>query len=133
MMTTRLWLLIGIALAALAPAPGAPPYQHTIDFARDIEPILAKNCYECHDAKKQKAHLRLDSAAAVMRGSENGAVVIPGNSEKSPIVRRLLGLDGEDRMPKDEDPLPAAQIALIRAWIDQGAPLPAGTEVPPPV
>ncbi len=123
-MTRPLPVLIGIACAALAAAPAAWNPQ-TVDFARDVEPILAKNCYECHDAKKQKAHLRLDSPAAIMKGSENGAIVLPGNSEKSPMVRRLLGLDGEDRMPKDEDPLPAAQIAVIRAWIDQGAPLPA--------
>ena len=49
-----------------------------------------------------------------MKGGETGAIVVPGNSEKSLIVRRLLGLDGDDRMPKDGDPLPAAQIALIR-------------------
>jgi hypothetical protein len=127
-MTIRLRFLIGVVVAALAAAPAAWSPQ-TVDFTRDIEPILAKNCYECHDAKKQKAHLRLDSAAAIMKGSENGAVVVPGNSEKSPIVRRLLGLDGEDRMPKDEDPLPQVQIALIRAWIDQGAPFPAGTDL----
>ncbi len=128
-MTIRLRFFIGVVFAALAAAPAARSPQ-AVDFTRDIEPILAKNCYECHDAKKQKAHLRLDSAAAIMKGSENGAIVIPGNSEKSPIVRRLLGLDGEDRMPKDEDALPQVQIALIRAWIDQGAPLPPGTELP---
>ena len=65
--------------------------------------------------------LRLDSRAGVLKGGETGAIVVPGNSEQSLIVRRLLGLDGEDRMPKDGDPLPAAQIALIRSWIDQGA------------
>ena len=118
-------LAIPVALTCLeAQAPARSP----IDFDRDIRPILAKNCYECHDARKQKAHLRLDSAAAVMKGSENGAIVIAGNSEKSPIVRRVLGLDGEDRMPKDEDALPPAQIALIRAWIDQGAPLSAADQ-----
>ena len=56
-----------------------------------------------------------------MKGGETGAIIVPGNSEQSLIVRRVLGLDGDDRMPKDGDPLPAAQIALIRAWIDQGA------------
>ena len=119
------WAAVAFAEAGHAQAPAQSP---AIDFDRDIRPILAKNCYECHDARKQKAHLRLDSAAAVMKGSENGAIVIPGNGEKSPIVRRLLGLDGEDRMPKDEDALPPAQIALIRAWIDQGAALPAGEQ-----
>ena len=119
-------LAIPVALTCLNAQ--APTQSAAIDFDRDIRPILAKNCYECHDARKQKAHLRLDSAAAVMKGSENGAIVIAGNSEKSPIVRRLLGLDGEDRMPKDEDALPAPQIALIRAWIDQGAALPAAEQ-----
>jgi hypothetical protein len=116
-------LAIPVALTCLQAQTQSPP----IDFERDIRPILAKNCYECHDARKQKAHLRLDSTAAILKGSENGAIVIPGNSEKSPMVRRLLGLDGEDRMPKDEDALPAPQIALIRAWIDQGAPGLTGT------
>jgi mono/diheme cytochrome c family protein len=92
-----------------------------VDFVRDIRPILQRYCYECHGARKSKGHLRLDLRAAALKGSEDGPVIIPGNSERSPIVRRLLGLDGDDRMPKDGDPLPPGQIALIRAWIDQGA------------
>src|SRR4029079_5630885 len=99
-----------------AVTPSAP-----VDFVRDIQPILQNSCYECHGPKKVKAKLRLDSRAGVIKGGDTGAIVVPGNSDKSLIVRRLLGLDGEDRMPKDGDPLPAAQIALIRSWIDQGA------------
>ena len=106
------------SLQAQKPAvtPPAP-----VDFARDIQPILQNTCYECHGANKVKAKLRLDSRAGMMKGGDTGAIVVPGNSEQSLIVRRLLGLDGEDRMPKDGDPLAAAQIALIRSWIDQGA------------
>jgi mono/diheme cytochrome c family protein len=100
------------------PSKGSTP---AVDFARDIQPILQNTCYECHGPKKTKAQLRLDSAAGLKKGGETGAIITPGNSEQSLIVRRLLGLDDEDRMPKDGDPLPAAQIALIRAWIDQGA------------
>jgi mono/diheme cytochrome c family protein len=96
-----------------------PPAQ--VDFVRDIQPILQSTCSECHGPSKVKARLRLDSRAGFMKGGESGALVVPGNSERSLIVRRLLGLDGDDRMPKDADPLPAAQIALIRSWIDQGA------------
>ena len=58
---------------------------------------------------------------AALKGGDTGPAIEPGNSEHSLIVRRLLGLDGEDQMPKDKDPLSAAQIALIRRWIDQGA------------
>src|SRR5438552_4537799 len=96
-----------------------PPAQ--VDFVRDIQPILENTCYECHGPKKTKAKLRLDSRAGLLKGGETGAIILPGNSEQSLIVRRLLGLDGDDRMPKDGDPLPAVEIALIRSWIDQGA------------
>ena len=100
-------------------------------FDRDIQPILETHCYECHGAKKTKAKLRLDRRAAAMKGGETGVAIVPGDSEHSLMVRRLLGLDGDDRMPKDGDPVPAAQIALIRAWIDQGAEWPeAAGEVP---
>ena len=47
-----------------------------------------------------------------------------GNADDSLLVRRVLGLDGEDRMPKDKDRLPDAQVSLLRAWIAQGAPWP---------
>ena len=104
-------------LQAQKPAPQPAP----VDFARDIQPILETHCYECHGAKKTKAKLRLDRRAAAMKGGETGAAILPGDSEHSLVVRRLLGLDGDDRMPKDGDPVPAAQIALVRAWIDQGA------------
>ena len=120
--------LLGLSLvaalsgwASVAAQNPASPSQNTVDFARDIQPILQATCYECHGPQKTKAHLRLDSRAGIIKGGESGAIVVPGNSEQSLIVRRVLGLDGEDRMPKDGDPLPPAQIALIRAWIDQGA------------
>ena len=102
-------------------AEKAPPQQAPVDFTRDIQPILEAQCYECHGPKKSKADLRLDGRGRAMEGGETGAAIVPGNSEKSLIVRRVLGLDGDDRMPKDEEPLTAAQIALIRTWIDQGA------------
>jgi mono/diheme cytochrome c family protein len=113
------------SLQAQKPAPQTAP----VDFTRDIQPILETHCYECHGPKKTKADLRLDRRATAMKGGESGVVIIPGNSEKSLMVRRLLGLDGDDQMPKDGDPLSVVQIASIRAWIDQGAAWPetAGT------
>jgi len=116
---TPLVLTLSSLCVALTLHAQVLPRPAAIDFERDVRPILQQNCYECHDARKQKARLRLDSPAAIMKGSENGAIVVPGNSEKSPMVRRLLGLDGEDRMPKDKDPLPPAQIALI-AMVEAG-------------
>ncbi len=100
----------------------------SIDFVRDIQPIFQTHCYECHGATKHKNGLRLDRRAVALKGGDTGPAVVPGNSEQSLIVRRLLGLDGEDQMPKDKDPLASAQIALIRAWIDQGAPWPESAD-----
>src|SRR6185437_885710 len=104
------------------------PAAATVDFARDIQPILQTHCYECHGAKKVKNGLRLDRRTSALKGGDTGPAIEPGNSEHSLIVRRLLGLDGEDQMPKDKDPLAAAQIALIRRWIDQGAVWPDGAD-----
>ena len=129
--------LPGLAIATITAtftisvaAQNPPAPSTTVDFTRDIQPILQASCYECHGTKKTKARLRLDSAAGIVKGGETGPIIVPGKSEQSLIVRRILGLDGDDRMPKDEDPLPAEQIALIRAWIDQGAKWPATEPAP---
>lgn len=137
MQSMRIGYLSGLAIAVAAAtftvslaAQNPTQTPAAVDFARDIQPILQANCYECHGAQKTKAHLRLDSPAGIAKGGESGAIFVPGNSEQSLIVRRVLGLDGDDRMPKDGDPLSAAQITLIRSWIDQGAKWPAGEAAP---
>jgi hypothetical protein len=126
--------VIPIAVSLHAQNPAATPNPSppaSVEFLRDIQPILQNTCVECHGPKKTKAQLRLDSAAGMMKGGETGALVVPGNSEGSLIVRRVLGLDGDDRMPKDGEPLPPAQIALLKAWIDQGAVWPKSATADP--
>ena len=103
------------------PVPSPPTATAPTEFGRDIQPIFEAQCYECHGAKKARGQLRLDRRSSVFNGGMSGPAVAPGDSENSVLVRRLLGLDGEDRMPMDKDPLSDAQIALIRQWIDQGA------------
>ncbi len=130
------WVVFGIAAAALAGSvlvraaagtfePGretiGQPPQAPIDFVRDIRPILEQYCYECHGASKARGHLRLHSPGFIRKGGESGAIVTPGKSHDSLLIRRVLGMDGDDRMPKDGDPLPEAVIARLQAWIDQGA------------
>src|SRR4051794_5750460 len=82
-----------VAVEAQNPAAPSPA---AVDFVRDIQPILQANCYECHGPQKTKAHLRLDSAAGIAKGGETGVILVAGNSEQSLIVRRVLGLDGDD-------------------------------------
>src|ERR1700676_113679 len=99
----------------------------SVVFATQIRPILASRCYQCHGPDVQQHGLRMDSLQALLTGGMNGKVVIPGNSQESHMVRRLLGLD-QPQMPYGGPPLPPEQIELIRKWIDEGAPGPDSTE-----
>ncbi len=91
------------------------------DFARDVLPIFESSCTVCHGAELRESQLRLDSEAAVMRGGVSGPVLVPGDGEASPLIRRLLGAD-EPPMPMGGEPLSAEQIAKVRAWIDSFQP-----------
>ena len=110
------------ALAALWLA--APPSHGQVDFAREVRPLLAARCFECHGPDKQKAFLRLDRRDAALAGAWGGdsKVILPGDGGGSPLVLRTAGLvEGEDRMPPEGEPLTEAQVDLLRRWIDEGA------------
>ena len=118
----------GPSAPAVATAGAAARAQaDAVDFSRDVRPILEKTCIECHGPEKVKARLRMDSVAGLQKGGKNGALFKPGDPENSLIMRRVLGLDGEDQMPLDKDPLTEAQIDTLRRWIAAGAVLPAGS------
>ena len=125
-------LWIAAVGAAGRPAPQRRADAPRVDFEHQIRPIIESHCLECHSAEKRKGGLSLATYADALDGGRNGAVIRPGNSTGSLIVQRLLGrLDPQ--MPKDEDPLPAATIALVRRWIDQGArETPTSPPAPPP-
>ena len=99
-----------------------PPAAGKIDYVKEIQPIFAHNCYECHGPKKQEHDLRLDQRTTALKGGESGPAFVAGNSANSLLIHAVAGLK-EDlaRMPKKRDPLTAEQIGLLRAWIDQGA------------
>ncbi len=115
------WAVLHLARAAASypqtPAPAAAP----VDFIRDIQPIFKQNCYACHGPGKTSGRLRLDSSVAVIEGGISGKAIVPGNSKQSLLVARLLGQNHMPRMPLASEPLTQQQIALIAAWIDQGA------------
>ena len=90
------------------------------EFAAKIEPLFASYCMQCHGPDTQQNGLRLDSWSSALKGSANGTVIIPGDSNSSRLVRRLLGLD-KPQMPYGAPPLAAEEIARIRHWIDAGA------------
>jgi len=179
-------IMVASAFGAYAQGPGGPrkPWknlqidatklprptaQQGVTFDKEIRPIFEASCFNCHGDEKQKADLRVDSLEAVLKGGEDGKVVIPGDSAKSLLIIAVSGLDPEHVMPPKRRPggpggrppgggpgfggqqspgAPAAadpsnpnrgrggfggpggapaknltpeQVALVRAWIDQGA------------
>jgi hypothetical protein len=130
------WVAIGAVLASSvvllsAQPPQTPQSSQPVDFIRDIQPIFEQYCYECHGPAKAQASLQLHSPDLILIGGDAGPIVTPGKSAESEIIRRVMAVAADDRMPRDADPLPAATIALLRAWIDQGAPMPAATTSTP--
>ncbi|MFM8470851.1 MAG: c-type cytochrome domain-containing protein, partial [Limisphaerales bacterium] len=101
------------------------------DFAKDIGPLLAKNCIECHGPEKQKGKLRLDSKEAAFKGGDSGlAGVVPGKSADSRLYKVITLPKGhDDVMPPKGEPLSKATTDLIKAWIDAGADWPSGLKL----
>jgi mono/diheme cytochrome c family protein len=113
-------------LAVLCLAAG-PVQAAEVDFVKDIKPILEKSCVQCHGPKKANSDLRLDSRAAVLKGSRHGAVVVPGKAADSLLAQVLqLPADDSKHMPAKGDPLSGQQINLVRDWINQGLKWPDG-------
>ena len=93
-----------------------------IDFVKEIQPILKASCIRCHGPAMQMGHLRLDAKSLAFQGGISGKAIIPGKSGDSLLFQRIQASGDKVRMPLQGDPLSKDQIALIRAWIDQGAP-----------
>src|SRR5438270_5588409 len=114
-------LILALAAAGATGDSSAAPAlsqadRRTINFVRDIQPILKASCYECHGPSKQKGKLRLDSKPSALRGGKSGKAIIAGDSAKSTLAQRLQNPDEDERMPQGHDPLPKEQIATIRLW-----------------
>jgi hypothetical protein len=117
---------LGFVLAAIVLAPSYGADEQPVDFARDIQPLLQAHCISCHGPSKARGQLRLDSETLAFKGGLTGKAIVPRKSGESLLVTLLLESDADLRMPQKAAPLPAAQIDLIRRWIDQGAIWPDG-------
>lgn len=115
--------LAGVVLAATPIPAESPAEPQAIEFfEKRVRPILAENCFACHGEKKQKAGLRLDSRAALLKGSETGPVIVPGKPAESTLIRAVRQ-EGELKMPP-KGKLPAEVIDALTTWIKLGAPWP---------
>jgi len=124
-------LIIAAIPAKAAPDPQSDAKNSKISFNDTIQPILSENCYACHgpDPGARKAGLRLDRGEFAYAPHQDahdkfGPAIIPGNPDKSPLVRRIETKNSKDRMPPPEahKTLKPEQIALLRDWVKQGAP-----------
>ena len=111
-------VICGLLLAQPANAADAP------SFSRDILPILSDNCFKCHgpDEAHREADLRLDDESSAKRNLDGFAIIAPGDSAGSELLRRWTADESERMPPADSNlSLTEQQIDFIRRWIDAGA------------
>jgi WD40 repeat protein len=124
----------GLLVAALSTLLGAPCWSPgradeppKLTYEGDIKPLFARRCTICHRASKRgnaeiSGGLALDSFEAVLAGTANEKVIVPGRSADSELVRRLAQADEDRRMPLLDEPLSKPEQELVKRWIDLGAP-----------
>ncbi len=98
------------------------PVQRPVRYFGDIHPVLVEHCVSCHGPEKQKGGLRLDSREmALLGGSSYGPAIVPGKGSESPLLRFTAHLEPDMEMPPKKKMLAEETLAILRAWIDQGA------------
>ncbi len=101
------------------------------DLPAQAYAILQARCAECHGLEKKRGNLRMDSREALLKGGDSKEpALLSGNADDSLLIYLVESDDPKERMPSKADPLPAAEIAVLRAWIDAGAAWPADAALP---
>lgn len=92
----------------------------SVDYQRDVLPILQERCFDCHSEGNAESNLRLDSVVETLRGGDSGeATVKPGDPAGSYLIARITTENSNERMPPEADPLPQAEVDVLRAWIEE--------------
>ncbi|MDB6075506.1 MAG: hypothetical protein JWO89_3146 [Verrucomicrobiaceae bacterium] len=115
---TLLLLVPGILHAQLAAAK--------MDFKKDVQPIFAKYCYQCHSVqkKKEKAGFVFDDVQRLSHDVGEGRIIVPGKVDESDLIPIVLGSNGKKEMPPDGDKLTMPEVQKLRQWISEGANMP---------
>ncbi|MCA9041033.1 MAG: PSD1 domain-containing protein, partial [Planctomycetaceae bacterium] len=127
------WMLcLGIIgfLGAEEPASSEEPTQESVvDYERDIAPIFAEHCLDCHGPDLQESEFRVDRRAWLLRGGNSGEpALIPGKPEESHLLQLVQSTNEDEQMPPGGPALSKEQIALISAWIKTGAVIPGSDQ-----
>ncbi|MBP7951370.1 MAG: PSD1 domain-containing protein [Verrucomicrobiales bacterium] len=128
------WISVG---AVLLCAPGCSRSEEVFSaeqiqfFESKIRPVLVENCHRCHGPEHQNNGLRLDSRAAIVRGSDYGAVVTAGNPDASKLIHAIRqDQPGVEAMPRKASKLPQEAIDALTEWVKQGLPWPPESATP---
>ncbi|GIW88788.1 MAG: hypothetical protein KatS3mg108_3112 [Isosphaeraceae bacterium] len=115
------WLrVLGLLICAEVPVAAQ---DRAVDYAREIEPLLAARCFPCHAAEEHKGGLRLDTREHLLIGGDSGPAIEVGDSGSSYLIEKVSGEDPSPMPPRGKgEPLTKAEVDRLRAWIDQGAP-----------
>ena len=95
-------------------------------FSSKVAPIFERSCLGCHSDSKRKGKLSMASRAALLKGGRKGPALVPGDPTASRLIALVMEKDGKAAMPKNRDPLSAAEVDVLRQWIKAGAPWPEG-------
>src|SRR5437016_1024396 len=104
----------------------SPPAPEQIEFfEQKIRPVLIERCYKCHSVQSEtvKGGLLLDSREGLLKGGDAGPTVVPGNPEKSSLIKAVRYIDQELQMPP-KGRLTAEQVADFETWVRMGVPDP---------
>jgi hypothetical protein len=133
----RQTLILSFVVGLLTPGvwaaepAGAPSAEGVEFFEKHVRPVLIDHCYKCHSAQsdKLKGGLYVDSRQGLLKGGKTGPAVVPGDLEKSLLIKAIRHEDEELAMPPKKQ-LAKEQIAALEAWVKMGAPDPRGQEGP---
>lgn len=123
-------LVVAMQPARGADEPAARDVPKNPTYATDVKAILDANCASCHNAKKAKAGLQMDSLEGVLKGAKKRKMVEPGKSAESRLIKIVESIAAAAKDPdgktkslhkKGPKPLTPEQISLLKSWIDQGA------------
>ena len=114
LMGTLLATPLGLALSAQEAG-----HEKPVSFTKDVMPVLAKHCIECHNPEKKKGKLDMSTYEALKAGGKKKSPFVAGDPDKSLMVQMISG--NEPEMPEEGEPLSKETVALISRWIKEGA------------
>ncbi len=129
------WAALLVAVGGCHTGPSAPtPVDNAIDpatpefYRHNVRPIFQSYCYRCHGGMNHRGGLNMETHAALMKGGDSGAAIVPGNAQASLMMRLIRHEPGPAKspgpMPSRSSRLADQDVATISRWIESGAVMP---------